>query len=1381
MQRLNKPLIWLLMMTLIFGAIPAGLTQNVQAADVITSTRYFSPDILDLRKTISLSMEPTKADEDINRTSVYSTTMPSLKIEGSFTSVSGNSLSIVVQQIVPDTTKSGKDSVTGQPLSYYVEDPTHYTNGVVTVDPSSTTGQRFIADNLPLYPGYNKITFSGKQGELTRSESFYVLFDKVPYLQSLVVTGGGDNPVPLNEGTPVVVTESPIALQGVAQNATRVTVSVDNGTVLSASLDRSSGNFFASGLTVNPGINNLNINIYNDTDSVSIKRSIYLYDESTPFTGLYLMDGKQSQNLMENKPPQIVKELDTPSIIAQVVIPYSVSSDKFMDALTAGDATVKLKLGDSALKPAPAEVPVPLGAITLLKANPFDDKGQLLDDPKSDEEVVVPGSDGVTPQYHLVTFQIDLSKFIPVIVPVAGKTNVVGLHVTMDGTPEANFDKSISRTFDYYPDSNQIVNIYYAPKFNETEAGTTSAADMPDYLSKVSKESLDGATVNASDYYIMVESLKPRQAGEALSGRYLPLGTRDVNVLPLNIPIRNIAIKVNGKTTYYEVYKVTGFASGQQKVRLQFDPTNPSDRRDVTISFISKASISISNLQNGQSIEVDSTTQSNPEVADETIIPIQGQYIGFPNISSAEYFVNGLQGDNLSADSETGTDSETEYDLGVTKANPSFSLKLRVSNKGPLVYGENVIVFSGVYLDSQGSPTTVQTSLTIYITDKNGSTLEQFHPNVRPKDIPFPTDLGDATQQDNIDQILANSTLFTYDSTNDKYVTSQTQYDLVARGGGVSVLNFYRGSQVMFSINFNETLKQPFQFDMDGKTIKYDIVGTSEDFILRIKDIPFDIPGSQFYTLELVNDTGARTTKKIEIERVVEPFRVISPQPTSGDQIVVNKNFVHIDIEAAGATQVLIGKEAATPRADIKDRFIYDYVGLKPDKQNDIKIQIVRSDTTLNGVISVYYTTSVGVNTEYMAEKVSNKYTVFNKNLTLSFPKGTILQTIPTGTEVTKFYPDNKILFGIADPVDGAITHQDDYGNIINNILLPESNQPVMTIPDAIRLQFTTTARTTNFSLVSSIYWINGGLAEFGSKPPMNGVSPYSVEGSFTRFEQERKLVPSQRGTLTLAYDPNIVDDAGTTITVFRYDDGGIWENIGGEVDTKDHTVTVPFDEFGYYKVMKLRMGFADITNHGWARNILNALYSKGIMNNLRTDAFGTDDRTTRGEFATLLVKGLNLPINSDTSLTPRTFSDVAPNLITATYSYDYIETAARAGIITGQTDGFFGPEQPITREQAAVMIARALNLKLALNDDKLSATLAKSFVDSGSIDNYAKPAISAVSKAKIMTGSATTLPGSTKPVYSFNPKGYMSRAEAGKIAVELLKKSTGIFPKTFS
>ena len=69
-----------------------------------------------------------------------------------------------------------------------------------------------------------------------------------------------------------------------------------------------------------------------------------------------------------------------------------------------------------------------------------------------------------------------------------------------------------------------------------------------------------------------------------------------------------------------------------------------------------------------------------------------------------------------------------------------------------------------------------------------------------------------------------------------------------------------------------------------------------------------------------------------------------------------------------------------------------------------------------------------------MAEKVSNKYSIFNKSIELSFPKGTVLQSANPGLNATQFYPDNKLLFGIADPNNGVVGKRDDYGNYIGRV-----------------------------------------------------------------------------------------------------------------------------------------------------------------------------------------------------------------------------------------------------------------------------------------------------------------------------------------------------------
>jgi hypothetical protein len=412
-------------------------------------------------------------------------------------------------------------------------------------------------------------------------------------------------------------------------------------------------------------------------------------------------------------------------------------------------------------------------------------------------------------------------------------------------------------------------------------------------------------------------------------------------------------------------------------------------------------------------------------------------------------------------------------------------------------------------------------------------------------------------------------------------------------------------------------------------------------------------------------------------------------------------------------------------------------------------------------------------------EPLKNKHSVFNKKLELSFPRGTVLMSaMPNANGVNKYYTDTQLLFGIADPKDGVVERRNDYGIVINT-----ADSDVQ-LKDYLVARFNSTVNTANFTRISDIYWISGGVGELGNrndagyKPATNGLPPYSTEGNFVEFEPERKIVPSQRGSLTITFDENVVEDVAYTVTVFRYTDSGVWENIGGEVNAKNNTITVPFDEFGYYMVAKLKRGYNDITNHPWARNVLNGLYSKGIMTNLRFDEFGADDRTTRGEFVTLLVKGLNLPLNYDDN---NSFYDILPGTRTTTWSYEYIETAARAGIVQGRSVGYFGSELPITREEVAIMIARALELKLPANDSKLEQSLSKSYLDASRIEYYARPAVEAVTKAKIMTGSEVTVPGSTKPGYNFNPKSELTRAEAGAIVVRMLQKNSSIFPKTLT
>ncbi|WP_422658597.1 S-layer homology domain-containing protein [Paenibacillus sp. EC2-1] len=1291
MQRTKKPIVWLMMVAMIVSLIPAGLVPTASAADKLTS--YFTPDISDLRNTVDLTL--TQGNNQLGRGNVYKVTDAQQEITGTYRMVTDSTLGANVQLLNWDQNKKE-----------WIEDSGRIAPAVVTLD-HERPDQRFKA-NLTLYPGMNRVTFTGQQGQVERSETFYILFDQVPYVEKLQVLGGSDN-LDLNEGAQIVVNRDEITLQGKAMNTTKVTVSINNGSALSTSLLQD-GSFFSPQLKLNPGLNSLKLVAQNGSDSLTFNYSLFYYDEKNPIVLLDLLDstGKNPQSLLGVQ-PIFTEDTDNAMVRVQMLVPE--------------DTANNTKFSES------AEILVNDNKVT----------------PSFTEELFIPSVKGNTPSYWMVTFEIPklaLNK------DTSGERLLSQKHVLSVTYGTKTINKRMD--FQYMKGQTVITGLKYLKGY---EPGGTIPTG----------EALNGAKVDSGDFYIMVNTNgKPANSVNGLRANYLPLGTSSIQI---------VHVEDVSATSY--VYRIVGLKNGNQTVRFNYNGSTAY--KDATISFASKNYIYIENLIDGQTYTLDS--------ANGTKLNVKGQYIGFGNtINSnhflAEVFVNGKK--EKSTNTTEGLDP-----TWLTKSNGQFNIQLNISMiDGPLVFGENKIILTGIGTDDKGQAREIRKELRIYIVDNNVSTIANFQPALG-KDRPSfpPRDFIAADPL--LKQIFNLTPEFIYND--NKFTTSLGTYDLVFRGSGAVKLNLNQGTKNILSVDLPAVTTTNEVVTFNGERYTYDFAGTQNDFIMRIHDITASAPGTNVYTLELLNETGAKTTQRLELVREVSAYRILAPQPTVGKQIVVNKNFVRFDIEAEGATEVIIGNEPAAKRTDLGEhRFVYDYVGLKQDKSNKIKITINRAGTKISDTIEVFYTGTVGVDAQYMAPKVANKYTVFNKELLLDLPKGTVMQSTDT-RGIAKYYPDTKLLFGIADPITGIVERKNDYGNIIGFPGTGEdSGAPSWSIPDEYLLKFGSTSQSSNFGRISQVYWISGGLGEKGDlgtatyAGKTNGLTPYSVEGLFgdPQIPAERRITPSKRGTLTLSFNSNVVDEAGATITVYRYTAKRQWENIGGEVNMKNHTISVPFDEFGYYKVMKLSRSYNDVTNHNWARNILNGLYAKGFMNNLRFEQFGTDDQTTRGEFTTLLVKGLSLPINSDDN---RTFVDIVPGSRSATWDYDSIETAARAGIVAGLTDGVFAPDQPLTREQAAVMIARALKLKLANNDAKLEASLAKAFVDSGKIDKYAGPAVLAVSKAKIMEGSASTPAGQKKPQYSFNPKGNLTRAEAGKIAVELLKKSTNVFPKNLS
>jgi len=110
---------------------------------------------------------------------------------------------------------------------------------------------------------------------------------------------------------------------------------------------------------------------------------------------------------------------------------------------------------------------------------------------------------------------------------------------------------------------------------------------------------------------------------------------------------------------------------------------------------------------------------------------------------------------------------------------------------------------------------------------------------------------------------------------------------------------------------------------------------------------------------------------------------------------------------------------------------------------------------------------------------------------------------------------------------------------------------------------------------------------------------------------------------------------------------------------------------------------FEDIV---YSENItaIEALAARGIINGKSEGIFDPDAGMTRAEFAAIITRGLGLTAK-DTGV----FTDVSS---TAWYA-GFVGTASAYGIVNGVGENRFDPEAAITRQEAAVMIARAAKL----------------------------------------------------------------------------------------
>lgn len=180
---------------------------------------------------------------------------------------------------------------------------------------------------------------------------------------------------------------------------------------------------------------------------------------------------------------------------------------------------------------------------------------------------------------------------------------------------------------------------------------------------------------------------------------------------------------------------------------------------------------------------------------------------------------------------------------------------------------------------------------------------------------------------------------------------------------------------------------------------------------------------------------------------------------------------------------------------------------------------------------------------------------------------------------------------------------------------------------------------------------------------------------------------------------------------------------------------------------------FTDIDT-SYAKESIAFVYEQGIMDGLSSNRFAPTEKMSRRSMAMVLAKALGVqPIYPEQP----TFSDVAPTAA----EYGYIEALAELGIMTGTSRSTFSGDHPITRQETAVILARALANPDVLDNTYLLAKLGQNISDADHIAAYAQGAVAFVLEEGLMAGHNQL----------FLPRQALTRQEAAVIAHRLFQR----------
>lgn len=187
------------------------------------------------------------------------------------------------------------------------------------------------------------------------------------------------------------------------------------------------------------------------------------------------------------------------------------------------------------------------------------------------------------------------------------------------------------------------------------------------------------------------------------------------------------------------------------------------------------------------------------------------------------------------------------------------------------------------------------------------------------------------------------------------------------------------------------------------------------------------------------------------------------------------------------------------------------------------------------------------------------------------------------------------------------------------------------------------------------------------------------------------------------------------------------------------------------YVTVQNQVSFADVQKH-WGEPYIQLAAAKGLVEGVGGGRFAPDKSVTRAEFAAMLVRALG---RGDSAGSTAPYSDVKQDA----WYFDAVVKAKELGLLDFVSGTRFKPDQPLTREEMASMLAAVIALeKLPITKENVNLN---GYRDIAIVDAAYLEDVRLMVKLNIMTGTSED---------TFSPKGETTRAQTAVVFIRTLQ-----------